>query len=142
MRLTFAWVLRTLEKRPEKRLAKCWGSDTYPFTIQQDEFRAALHSFLNPIITTAILPLVDRIVDLEKSVKRLQQFHCDHKFACESEGCLESIFCSLCGALSPDWEECSSYAWSDDNRCYINEDGSRYAPALTIKDQDYRKKEE
>jgi len=41
---------------------------------------------------------------LEARVARLEQFHCEHEFSKRDKGCLESIFCSKCGALRPGWE--------------------------------------
>ena len=43
---------------------------------------------------------------LERRIKKLEQFHCEHEFSDTKKGCLESIFCSKCGALHPDWERC------------------------------------
>ena len=47
-----------------------------------------------------------RLAALEKlaaRVKKLEQYHCEHEFSNTAKGCLESIFCSKCGALHPDW---------------------------------------
>ena len=45
------------------------------------------------------------IKKLERRLKHLEQFHCDHEFSKPDKGCLESLFCAKCGALHPEWEE-------------------------------------
>ena len=40
---------------------------------------------------------------LEARIERLEQYHCEHEFSKREKGCMESIFCSKCGALHPDW---------------------------------------
>lgn len=45
-----------------------------------------------------------RAEELEATVHGLVQFHCEHEFSKPEKGCLESIFCSKCGALHPDWK--------------------------------------
>ncbi len=79
--------------------------------------------------------------DLEKRLKLVEQAVCEHAFCDAKTGCLDTIFCGKCGALHPDWEQCSYFAWNDNKGYYMNEDGSKYVPELTIKDQDYRRKE-
>ena len=76
----------------------------------------------------------------EARIARLEQFHCDHEFGNREKGCLDGIFCSKCGVLHPDWEPCDHFAWSSEAISYINEDGSKYEPELTIDGQDYRRK--
>ena len=50
---------------------------------------------------------------LEARLKAVEQKVCDHVFAARLKGCLESIFCSRCGVLSPDWEKASSKRYDD-----------------------------
>lgn len=99
MPLTLAWVLEALRYSYPKV-----GAVFFPPTSKQKELRAALREFVDPVVTVAMGPLDNRVAGLEKSVKRFEQFHCEHEFKNVSEGCLESIFCSVCGALHPDWE--------------------------------------
>ena len=47
--------------------------------------------------------LAEQHEDLETRIKCLEQFHCDHEFSSHSKGCLESLLCSKCDALHPDW---------------------------------------
>ena len=63
---------------------------------------------------------------LTDRVKKLEQYHCEHEFNNREKGCLESIFCSKCGALHPDWEWWGGMALPDredciwvGNKCYV-----------------------
>ena len=47
---------------------------------------------------------LDALEKLEARVKKLEQHHCEHEFSNTAKGCLESIFCSKCGALHSDWK--------------------------------------
>ena len=52
---------------------------------------------------------------LETRLKAVEQKVCDHVFAARLKGCLESIFCSRCGVLSPDWEKAKSKPYDDED---------------------------
>ena len=41
---------------------------------------------------------------LQARFKKLEQAICGHSFKHYDKGCLDSIFCSKCGALHSDWE--------------------------------------
>jgi hypothetical protein len=69
---------------------------------------------------------------LERRVEKLEQYHCEHEFRDEKKGCLESIFCSKCGALHPDWEE-----WFFPYFCH---EGGPPASSIYIGDKHYRTK--
>ena len=69
--------------------------------VWQRNLRAALRTFLS---CQSYLAQAKNVAVLEERVERLEQYHCEHEFSKKSKGCLESIFCSKCGALSPKWE--------------------------------------
>ena len=50
---------------------------------------------------------------LETRLKAVEQKVCDHEFCDRQKGCMDSIFCSKCGALSPDWEKAPSERYDD-----------------------------
>ena len=50
---------------------------------------------------------------LEARLKAVEQRTCDHTFCDRQKGCTESIFCSRCGALSPDWEKAPTKYYDD-----------------------------
>ena len=55
---------------------------------------------------------------LKRRLKAVEQKVCDHTFCDRQKGCMESIFCSKCGALSPEWEKAPPKRWDeDDNVC-------------------------
>ena len=91
--LTLAWVVEALR-------------DKSLLLIDSDELtlRNALRDFFAG--ETAIVQQAENILELTRRMKRLEQFHCEHEFSDPKKGCLESIFCSKCGALHPDWERC------------------------------------
>ena len=84
MRVTSEWLVEALR---DKSLP----------SIDSDELavRNALDAFIKARAPKSVSP--------EARIKRLEQFHCEHEFSSHSKGCLESIFCSKCGALHPDW---------------------------------------
>ena len=50
---------------------------------------------------------------LETRLKAVEQKVCDHTFCDRLKGCMESIFCSKCGALSPDWQRAPAKRYDD-----------------------------
>ena len=52
---------------------------------------------------------------LEMRLKTVEQKVCDHLWAAPLKGCLESIFCSKCGALSPIWEKALPKPYDDED---------------------------
>ena len=50
---------------------------------------------------------------LETRLRAVEQKVCDHAFCDRQKGCMDSIFCSKCGALSPDWEKAPSERYDD-----------------------------
>ena len=63
------------------------------------------------IVESGLYGRMRAVEALEERIKRLEQFHCDHEFSKHEKGCLESMFCSKCGALSPDWVAGIPGAW-------------------------------
>ena len=73
--------------------------------IDADELavRNALREFF--ACQTPIIEHAEATLELAKRIKHLEQFHCEHEFSDKRKGCLESLFCSKCGALHPEWEQ-------------------------------------
>ena len=89
MRLTLEWLVEALRDKSRPEI----GTDEL-------SLRATLYDFID----RRLLVSAD-LAPLETGIKRLERFHCEHEFKDTKKGCLESIFCSKCGALHPDWEE-------------------------------------
>ena len=56
-------------------------------------------------VSAALVRQAELLLRTIERVKKLEQFHCEHEFSDRDKGCTESIFCSKCGALHPDWKE-------------------------------------
>jgi hypothetical protein len=102
--MTLEWLVEALKDK------------SLPF-IDDDElrFRNAIRDFFAG--ETAIIQQVENIAEITRRLKRLEQFHCEHEFANKKKGCLESIFCSKCGALHPDWKE---WSWPFSTKAPLN----------------------
>jgi hypothetical protein len=51
---------------------------------------------------------------LETRLKAVEQKVCDHTFCDRQKGCMESIFCSKCGALDPAWQKAPAKRYDED----------------------------
>ena len=106
--------------------------------IDDDELavRNALREFF--ACQTPIIEHAEATLELAKRIARLEQFHCEHEFSNRGKGCLESVFCSKCGAVHPDWErdrDCDS----SPGRVYVFKTPENMA---VIDGRAYRKKKE
>ena len=84
-------------------LIEALGDKPFP-SIDADELkvRNAVRVFVRSMLVFRALREVDRT--LAERIERIEQYHCEHEFSDERNGCFDSLFCSKCGALHPDWQ--------------------------------------
>ena len=93
---------------------------------------------LEEILDSGLASRLGAVEAFEARIKTLEQYHCEHEFSKREKGCLESIFCSKCGVLHPDWErdrDCDS----SPGRVYVFKTP---ANMVVIDGRVYRKKKE
>ena len=86
-----------VKRMAEKYKAFAGGAGLSLRGPEEIEISTLLHSAVEAHTTI-------RFRALERRIKKLEQFHCEHEFSDRDKGCTKPIFCSKCGALHPDWE--------------------------------------
>ena len=102
-------VMRRGVKVARRQSERLWAGEA---VFDSDDMPSALRRFVDwvalqhrdeAIEQAAKAAAIER-GKLEKRIARLEQFHCEHEFSDHNKGCTQSILCSKCGALHPDWE--------------------------------------